>query len=225
MGISKRRVTTSTAPLACCSCSLCLDLRSQPQVSTRPKVYDAPSLPVSPLLNSTRCAGGYLVDLFAELLGGAPRFCRSMPAYPDHRPWGLGLYARHRPSAPAMSLWLARRRSSAGGAHHFRSVPSLALLPCVCGFRISGFLGSPGGAGAAEVIRVVIRSLWYRCKPRMRCARVVRSIRCLSHLQQLGEFESGATAALFAPCRQCDRRYRHPAGGGAWIAVSAIGAG
>ncbi len=148
--------------------------------------------------------GAISLDLFAVLLGGAtallPIYARDILAT---GPWGLG-FLRSAPAAGAlaMSVFLAqyplRRRV---GRIMFVAVATFGLATVV--FAVStSFLLSLGTLvvlGAADVISVVIRnSLVQIDTPDAMRGRVtaVHSL-FIGTSNQLGEFESGVTAALF----------------------------
>ena len=150
--------------------------------------------------------GAISLDLFAVLLGGAtallPIFARDVL---HTGPWGLGLLR----SAPAvgalgMSLWLARTPiEERVGKRMFTAVAVYGLATLV--FAVSGnFVLSFAAllvSGGADMVSVVIRqSLVQLDTPDAMRGRVsaVNSI-FIGASNQLGEFESGATAALLGP--------------------------
>ena len=148
--------------------------------------------------------GAISLDLFAVLLGGATAL---LPVYArdilSTGPWGLGLL-RSAPAlgALAMSLFLARnplRRRV--GRIMFVSVFIFGVATIV--FALSTSFALSIGAlivlGAADVISVVIRSSLVQIEtPDAMRGRVsaVNSM-FIGTSNQLGEFESGASAALF----------------------------
>jgi len=148
--------------------------------------------------------GAISLDLFAVLLGGATAL---LPIYARDilvtGPWGLGLL-RSAPAAGALaiSLYLARyplRRRV--GRTMFASVAIFGLATLVFAVSTSFLLSlvSLVILGAADVISVVIRiSLVQLGTPDEMRGRVsaVNSL-FVGTSNQLGEFESGATAALF----------------------------
>jgi MFS family permease len=153
--------------------------------------------------NNPTILGAISLDLFAVLLGGAtallPVYARDILAT---GPWGLGLL-RSAPAvgALAMSLFLAR--------HPLRHRVGRTMFGAVAVFGIAtvafalstSFILSLGVLvilGAADVISVVIRiSLVQLGTPDEMRGRVsaVNSL-FIGTSNQLGEFESGATAAL-----------------------------
>jgi MFS family permease len=148
--------------------------------------------------------GGISLDLFAVLLGGATAL---LPVYARDilvaGPWGLGLLR----SAPAvgalgMSIFLARKMVEHRiGWVMFSAVAIFGVATIVFALSTS-FLLSLGALvvlGAADVISVVIRSSLVQIKtPDAMRGRVsaVNSM-FIGTSNQLGEFESGITAALF----------------------------
>ena len=150
--------------------------------------------------------GAVLLDLFAVLLGGAtallPIFARDILLT---GPGGLGLLrAAPAVGALAMSLLLARwpvqRRS---GAWLLGAVAVFGAT--MVGFGLSRQLGWSitllALSGAADMVSVVIRqSLVQLATPDAMRGRVsaVNGV-FIGASNQLGEFESGATAALFGP--------------------------
>lgn len=150
--------------------------------------------------------GAVSLDLFAVLLGGAvallPMFARDIL---HTGPWGLGLLR----SAPAvgallMSAWLTRwplRRRV--GRTLLWSVALFGLCRVVFGLSTSFWLSlaALGLSGAADAVSVVVRQTLVQLEtPDAMRGRVsaVNSI-FIGASNQLGEFESGATAALLGP--------------------------
>ncbi len=148
--------------------------------------------------------GAISLDLFAVLLGGATAL---LPVYArdilETGPWGLG-FLRSAPAVGALT-------TSVVLAHHplqrrvgrimFGAVATFGLATIV--FAVSSSLALSLGAlailGAADVISVVIRnSLVQLGTPDAMRGRVsaVHSM-FIGTSNQLGEFESGVTAALF----------------------------
>jgi MFS family permease len=150
--------------------------------------------------------GAISLDLFAVLLGGAtallPIFAKDIL---HTGPWGLGLL-RAAPAAGAFALsvaltrWPIRRRTGAVllGAVALYGVATLAFGVSTS-FALS--LGCLVVSGAADMVSVVIRqSLVQLDTPDDMRGRVsaVNSV-FIGASNQLGEFESGATAALLGP--------------------------
>jgi MFS family permease len=148
--------------------------------------------------------GSISLDLFAVLLGGAtallPVFARDIL---HTGPWGLGLLR----SAPAvgalgMSIWLAhhplRQRV---GLSMFRAVIVFGAATIV--FALSHWLWlsvlAMAVLGASDVISVVVRSSFVQLSTPDQMRGRVTAVNSLfiGTSNQLGEFESGVTAALF----------------------------
>jgi len=150
--------------------------------------------------------GAVSLDLFAVLLGGAvallPIFARDIL---HTGPWGLGLL-RAAPAVGAlgMSLALARRPvQRRSGTWLLGAVALYGLTMVVFGLSTSLLLSLAALAvsGAADMVSVVIRqSLVQLATPDAMRGRVsaVNSV-FIGASNQLGEFESGATAALWGP--------------------------
>ncbi len=148
--------------------------------------------------------GAISLDLFAVLLGGATAL---LPVYARDilvsGPWGLGLLR----SAPAvgalgMSIFLARHMIEHRiGWIMFGAVVIFGVATMV--FALSTSFALSLGAlvvlGAADVISVVIRSslVQIRTPDEMRGRVSAVNSMFIGTSNQLGEFESGLTAALF----------------------------
>ena len=150
--------------------------------------------------------GAVSLDLFAVLLGGAtallPMFAKDVL---HTGPWGLGLLrAAPAVGALAMSVWLTRRPVLRRvGRTLLGSVALFGLATLVFGLSRSFALSfaALGVSGAADMVSVVIRqSLVQLDTPNEMRGRVsaVNSI-FIGASNQLGEFESGATAAVLGP--------------------------
>ncbi|MBA3591374.1 MFS transporter [Methylibium sp.] len=150
--------------------------------------------------------GAISLDLFAVLLGGAtallPMFAKDVLHV---GPWGLGLL-RGAPAAGALAmsvvltLWPFQRRV---GPRMFAAVAVYGVAMLVFGLSTLFWLSMAAlaVAGAADMVSVVIRqSLVQLETPNAMRGRVsaVNSI-FIGASNQLGEFESGATAALLGP--------------------------
>ena len=150
--------------------------------------------------------GAISLDLFAVLLGGAtallPIFARDILHV---GPWGLGLL-RGAPAAGAllMSLWLARHPIAR------RSGPKLIGAVVVYGLATAAFGASSAFwlsaaalavAGAADMVSVVIRQALVQLETPDAMRGRVSAVNAvfIGASNQLGEFESGATAALMGP--------------------------
>ncbi|MBI3146804.1 MAG: MFS transporter [Pseudogulbenkiania sp.] len=148
--------------------------------------------------------GAISLDLFAVLLGGATAL---LPIYARDilltGPWGLGLL-RSAPAvgALAMSAWLMRfpiaRRV---GQVMFSAVAVFGLATIVFGLSTSLALSLVAlmVLGAADMVSVVIRSTFVQLETPDEMRGRVSAVNSLfiGASNQLGEFESGATAALF----------------------------
>jgi len=150
--------------------------------------------------------GAISLDLFAVLLGGAtallPIFARDIL---HTGPWGLGLLrAAPAVGALAMSLaltrWPVQRRA---GAWLLGAVAVFGATMVVFGLSGSLWLSMAAlaASGAADMVSVVIRqTLVQLATPDAMRGRVsaVNAV-FIGASNQLGEFESGATAALLGP--------------------------
>ncbi len=150
--------------------------------------------------------GAISLDLFAVLLGGATAL---LPIYAKEvlhtGPLGLGLL-RGAPAVGALlsSLWLGRRPIQRQAGHKlFTAVAIFGLATLVFAVSTSMALSlfSLAVSGAADMISVVVRqSMVQLDTPNEMRGRVsaVSSI-FIGASNQLGEFESGATAAWLGP--------------------------
>jgi len=150
--------------------------------------------------------GAISLDLFAVLLGGAtallPMFAKDI-LYVG--PWGLGLL-RGAPAAGALMLSIALARWPITN----RAGPKLLWAVAVYGLATVVFAVSPSFvlsllalaiSGAADMVSVVVRQTLVQMEtPDEMRGRVsaVNSV-FIGGSNQLGEFESGATAALLGP--------------------------
>ena len=150
--------------------------------------------------------GAISLDLFAVLLGGAtallPIFAKDILMT---GPWGLGLL-RAAPAAGAFTLSLALTRwpiTRRAGPVLLGAVAVYGAATLVFGLSASHALSMAAlaVAGAADMVSVVIRqSLVQLDTPNEMRGRVsaVNSV-FIGASNQLGEFESGATAAVLGP--------------------------
>nr|WP_315598367.1 MFS transporter [uncultured Cupriavidus sp.] len=150
--------------------------------------------------------GAVSLDLFAVLLGGATAL---LPIYARDilhtGPWGLGLL-RSSPAIGALvtALWLARHPLNRRvGRVMFGAVAIFGMATMV--FGVSKWLPLSMGAlvvlGASDMISVVVRQTLVQLDtPDDMRGRVgaVNSV-FIGASNQLGEFESGVTAALLGP--------------------------
>ncbi|MEY8878272.1 MAG: MFS transporter [Leptothrix sp. (in: b-proteobacteria)] len=150
--------------------------------------------------------GAISLDLFAVLLGGAtallPMFAKDIL---HTGPVGLGLL-RAAPAAGALllSVWLARRPAlQRAGQQLIGAVALFGVCMVVFALSTSLWLSMLALAlsGAADMVSVVIRQTLVQLEtPDAMRGRVsaVNSV-FIGASNQLGEFESGATAALLGP--------------------------
>lgn len=148
--------------------------------------------------------GAISLDLFAVLLGGAtallPIFARDIL---HTGPWGLGLL-RASPAAGAllMSVWLSRfPLDRQVGRIMFGAVGVFGVATIVFALSTSLLLSMSAllTLGAADMISVVVRSSLVQLETPDAMRGRVNAVNFLfiGASNQLGEFESGATAALF----------------------------
>jgi MFS family permease len=150
--------------------------------------------------------GAISLDLFAVLFGGAtallPIFAKDILQV---GPWGLGLL-RSAPAAGALvlSIVLTRRPIVRGaGVKLFAAIGVYGLATLVFGLSTSFVLSMVALAvtGAADMVSVVVRQTLVQLEtPDAMRGRVsaVNSV-FIGASNQLGEFESGATAAWLGP--------------------------
>jgi MFS family permease len=146
--------------------------------------------------------GAISLDLFAVLLGGAtallPVFARDIL---HTGPWGLGLL-RAAPAVGAlgMSLWLARKPLTRRVGHiMFWSVAGFGLATVVFGLSRSFTLSLAAllVMGALDMISMVIRAALVQLETPDNMRGRVSAVNAIfiNTSNQLGEFESGITAA------------------------------
>ncbi len=146
--------------------------------------------------------GAISLDLFATLLGGATAL---LPIYAkdilETGPWGLGLL-RAAPAVGALiaSIWLVRRPIERGvGRVMFASVAAFGAATVV--FGVSHWLPLSLAAlmalGAADMVSVVIRTSLIQLETPDEMRGRVSAVNSLftGTSNQLGQFESGVTAA------------------------------
>jgi len=148
--------------------------------------------------------GAISLDLFAVLLGGAtallPVFARDIL---HTGPWGLGLLrAAPAAGALAMSLWLARRALERRvGPVMFASVAGFGVATLVFALSTSFALSLAAlfALGALDMISMVIRGALVQLETPDAMRGRVSAINAIfiNTSNQLGEFESGMTAAWF----------------------------
>jgi MFS family permease len=187
--------------------ALCLWLRyAHSAASSEPATWHTLLAGVRHVWHHKVVLGAISLDLFAVLFGGAtallPIFAKDILHV---GPWGLGLL-RSAPAvgALAMSLaltrWPVRRRT---GHTLLTAVAVFGVAMLVFGLSTSFLLSMAALAvsGAADMVSVVIRQTLVQLEtPDEMRGRVsaVNSV-FIGASNQLGEFESGATAALMGP--------------------------
>ena len=148
--------------------------------------------------------GAISLDLFAVLLGGATAL---LPVYArdilDTGPWGLGLLRSSTAvGALAMALYLARHPLSRhAGRRMFGAVALFGIGTIIFGVSRSFVLslGALAVLGAADMVSVVVRSSLVQLQTPDAMRGRVSAVNALfiGTSNQLGEFESGVTAAWF----------------------------
>lgn len=150
--------------------------------------------------------GAVSLDLFAVLLGGATAL---LPIYArdvlDVGPWGLGLL-RSAPAAGALAMslvltrWPIRRRT---GRHLLRAVAIYGMTMVLFGWSTDFALSLAALAlgGGADMVSVVIRQTLVQLETPNDMRGRVSAVNAvfIGASNQLGEFESGATAAWLGP--------------------------
>jgi MFS family permease len=150
--------------------------------------------------------GAVSLDLFAVLLGGAtallPVFARDLLAV---GPQGLGIL-RSAPALGALPMGLALSRwppHEKPGRKLLVAVAVFGACMVVFGVSTSFWLSALALAlsGAADMVSVVVRQTLVQLEtpPEMRGRVAAVNSLFIGASNQLGEFESGATAALFGP--------------------------
>lgn len=150
--------------------------------------------------------GSITLDLFAVLLGGATAL---LPIYAKDilhtGPWGLGLM-RAAPAVGALlvSVYLTRwPLKKQVGKYLFGSIVVFGLATCVFALSQNFMLSLLALmlTGAADMVSVVIRHTIVQLETPENMRGRVSAVNTVfvGASNQLGEFESGATAALFGP--------------------------
>jgi MFS family permease len=150
--------------------------------------------------------GAISLDLFAVLLGGAtallPMFAKDILHV---GPWGLGLL-RAAPAAGALALSVALTRwpiARRAGVKLFAAVALYGLATLVFALSTSFALSLAAlfVTGAADMVSVVVRQTMVQLETpdAMRGRVSAVSSLFIGASNQLGEFESGVTAALLGP--------------------------
>jgi MFS family permease len=199
-------VYLTCAALFCAACLLFLRVRHADPAARAPATWQTLLAGVHYVRSNPVVLGAISLDLFAVLLGGAtallPMFAKDILHV---GPWGLGLL-RAAPAAGAfaMSLVLATRPiTGRAGSRLLGAVAVYGAATLVFGlsslFAVS--IVALTVTGAADMVSVVIRqSLVQLETPDAMRGRVsaVNSV-FIGASNQLGEFESGATAAWLGP--------------------------
>ena len=185
---------------------LCLRIRH-----ARPARREAPSLRtllagVHYVRQNRVLLGAISLDLFAVLLGGAAAL---LPIYAKDilhvGPWGLGLL-RGAPALGALFMSVALTRwpiAHRAGAKLFAAIAVFGLATMLFGLSTSFPLSmlALGISGAADMVSVVVRQTMIQLEtpdPMRGRVSAVASV-FIGASNQLGEFESGATAAWLGP--------------------------
>ncbi|WP_271410640.1 MFS transporter [Pseudomonas sp. Q1-7] len=194
-----------TAVLYIAACTLMLSLSSsQQQASKAPASLENLLAGIRFIRSRPDILGAISLDLFAVLLGGAtallPVFAKDILLT---GPWGLGLLR----SAPAvgallMSFWLARFPIERNvGRIMFTSVGIFGVATIAFGLSTSFWfsLAVLAVLGAADMISMVIRGAFVQLHTPDEMRGRVSAVNGLfiGASNQLGEFESGVTAAWF----------------------------
>ncbi len=194
---------TAVLYLAACALMLGLNSRQQPANGQRASL-DSLLAGIRFIRSRPDILGAISLDLFAVLLGGAtallPVFAKDILLT---GPWGLGLLR----SAPAvgallMSFWLARFPIERNvGRIMFTSVGVFGVTTIAFGLSTSFWfsLAVLAVLGAADMISMVIRGAFVQLHTPDEMRGRVSAVNGLfiGASNQLGEFESGVTAAWF----------------------------
>ncbi len=198
-------VYAPTALLYAFACLLSLGLPAQGQPRQKGRATLESLLAGFRFIRSRRDVFGAIsLDMFAVLLGGAtallPVFARDILLT---GPWGLGLL-RSAPAAGAllMSFWLARFPIERQvGRVMFASVALFGVATIAFGLSTSFWfsLAVLVVLGAADMVSMVIRGAFVQLETPDEMRGRVSAVNGLfiGASNQLGEFESGATAAWF----------------------------
>jgi MFS family permease len=199
-------VYATCAGLFALAMALCLTLRHPAPPPGEPVTLHSLFAGVRHVRDHRVVLGAVSLDLFAVLLGGAtallPMFAKDILHV---GPWGLGLL-RAAPAVGAllMSAWLARWPIERGaGRKLFAAIAVYGVATAVFGLSTSFgvSLAALAVTGAADMVSIVVRQTLVQLEtPDAMRGRVsaVNSV-FIGASNQLGEFESGATAALMGP--------------------------
>lgn len=196
----------SCAALFVLAMALCLTIRHASPPPGEPMSLHTLLAGVRYVRDHRMVLGAISLDLFAVLLGGAtallPMFAKDILHV---GPWGLGLL-RAAPAAgallmsAAMTRWPVERRA---GPKLFAAIGVYGLATIAFGLSTSFWwsMAALAVTGAADMISIVVRQTMVQLEtPDSMRGRVgaVNSV-FIGASNQLGEFESGATAALLGP--------------------------
>jgi MFS family permease len=176
----------------------------RPPVSREPRTLKTVFAGITFIRQRPVILGAISLDLFAVLLGGAtallPIFARDIL---HTGPWGLGLLrAAPAVGAIAMSVWLTRRPLTRRvGYVMFYSVAGFGLFTVVFALSTSFLLSMSAlfMLGALDMISMVIRGALVQLDTPDAMRGRVSAVNAIfiNTSNQLGEFESGLTAAWF----------------------------
>ena len=185
---------------------LCLRIRHAAPPPGQPLSLDTLLAGVRYVQQNKVVLGAISLDLFAVLLGGAvallPMFAKDILHV---GPWGLGLL-RAAPALGALAMSVALTRwpiAHRAGAKLFAAIAVFGLATMLFGLSTSFPLSmlALGISGAADMVSVVVRQTMIQLEtpdPMRGRVSAVASV-FIGASNQLGEFESGATAAWLGP--------------------------
>jgi len=194
------------AALFALAAALCLRIRHAPPPPGEPMSLDTLLAGVRYVQRNKVVLGAISLDLFAVLLGGAvallPMFAKDILHV---GPWGLGLL-RSAPALGALVMSVALTRwpiARHAGPKLFAAIAVFGLATLVFGLSTSFVLSMAAlcVTGAADMVSIVVRQTMIQLEtPDAMRGRVsaVASV-FIGASNQLGEFESGATAAWLGP--------------------------
>jgi MFS family permease len=196
----------SCAVLFALATGLCLRIRHADPPPGQPVSLESLLAGVRYVRQNKVVLGAISLDLFAVLLGGAvallPMFAKDILHV---GPWGLGLL-RGAPALGALAMSIALTRwpiARRAGVKLFCAIAVYGLATLLFGLSTSFVLSIAAlcVTGAADMVSVVVRQTMIQLEtPDAMRGRVsaVASV-FIGASNQLGEFESGATAALLGP--------------------------
>jgi MFS family permease len=199
-------VYATCAALFAVAAALCLTIRHARPTAGAPVSLQTLLAGVRYVRENKVVLGAISLDLFAVLFGGAtallPMFAKDILQV---GPWGLGLL-RGAPAAGALALSIALTRwpiVRGAGVKLFAAIAVYGLATLAFGLSTSFLLSMAAlcVTGAADMVSVVVRQTMVQLEtPDEMRGRVsaVNSV-FIGASNQLGEFESGATAALLGP--------------------------